>query len=258
MALSGGSLLLSLLTIFPLQASPNSGGLDISILSLIARSGLVAKGVLVVLLFFSIVSWAIIADRYFNYRRVRRQNGQFYRLFKKANSLSELANTSMRYKNSLFARMYLLVFGEVNQYTRGSGADVGAATIKTVGGIPFQVLDRAVEKAGLSEQAVLERNLSFLATTASSTPFIGLFGTVWGIITAFESIGGARSTDLSVVAPGIAEALIATAMGLAAAIPAVIGYNYFVHQIRSFNSEMEEFSLELLTMMERHGVVSKS
>ena len=119
------------------------------------------------------------------------------------------------------------------------------------------MLDRAVTRAGLSEQTKLEKNLSFLATTASATPFIGLFGTVWGIINAFESIAGARSTDLSVVAPGIAEALIATAMGLAAAIPAVIGYNYFVHAIRAFGSEMEEFSMELLTYAERHHVFVK-
>jgi biopolymer transport protein TolQ len=120
-----------------------------------------------------------------------------------------------------------------------------------------EMLDRAVTRAGLSEQTKLEKNLSFLATTASATPFIGLFGTVWGIINAFESIAGARSTDLSVVAPGIAEALIATAMGLAAAIPAVIGYNYFVHQIRAFGSEMEEFSMELMTFAERHHLFAK-
>ena len=119
------------------------------------------------------------------------------------------------------------------------------------------IIDRAIARAGLNETAKLESNLSFLATTASATPFIGLFGTVAGIIKAFESIAGARSTDLSVVAPGIAEALIATAMGLAAAIPAVIGYNYFVHQVRNFGSEMEEFSLELLTFIERQHLIAK-
>ena len=118
-------------------------------------------------------------------------------------------------------------------------------------------MDRAIGRAGLSEQAILEKNLSFLATTASACPFIGLFGTVWGIINAFEAIGGARSTDLSIVAPGIAEALIATAMGLAAAIPAVIGYNYLIHQVRNLTSEMEEFSMELMTHVEQQQVLSK-
>jgi biopolymer transport protein TolQ len=123
--------------------------------------------------------------------------------------------------------------------------------------ITHSQIDRAVSKAGLSEASALEKNLSFLATTASATPFIGLFGTVWGIINAFESIGAARSTDLSVVAPGIAEALIATAMGLAAAIPAVIGYNYFTHKIRDLTSEMEEFSIELQNFVESQHLVAK-
>jgi biopolymer transport protein TolQ len=130
-------------------------------------------------------------------------------------------------------------------------------TVKTVGTLTQEIVNRAITRAGLSETAKLEKNLSFLATTASATPFIGLFGTVWGIINAFESIGAARSTDLSIVAPGIAEALIATAMGLAAAIPAVIGYNYFEHQIRNFSSEMEEFSMELMTFLERQGIIQK-
>jgi biopolymer transport protein TolQ len=243
-----------LLTSFLLQeASPE--GWDASILDAIARSGTVSKAVLVILLFFSVVSWAIIADRYFAMRRIKHQNGQFYRLFKKATSLNDLANTALRYRSSLFARMYLLVFNDIQQHGRNETASTNPG--KTTALISHEVLDRAINRAGLSEQGKLEKNLSFLATTASATPFIGLFGTVWGIINAFESIAGARSTDLSVVAPGIAEALIATAMGLAAAIPAVIGYNYFVHAIRAFSSEMEEFSMEVTTFIERHQVFSK-
>lgn len=236
-----------LLTIFLLQAAAQ--GWDNSILTIISRSGLVAKGVLVLLLFFSIVSWAIIADRFFAFRRTRSQNGQFYRLFRKSNSMQDVANTAMRYRASVFARMYLIVHAELLPRSESS-----AATTK-VAPITREIVDRVVVRAGISEQSKLEKNLSFLATTASATPFIGLFGTVWGIINAFESIGGARSTDLSVVAPGIAEALIATAMGLAAAIPAVIGYNFFIHNVRAFASEMEEFSMELLTFVEHHQVV---
>lgn len=236
-----------LLTIFLLQAAAQ--GWDNSILTIISRSGLVAKGVLVLLLFFSIVSWAIIADRFFAFRRTRSQNGQFYRLFRKANSMQDVANTAMRYRASVFARMYLIVHAELLPRSESS-----AATTK-VAPVTREIVDRVVVRAGISEQSKLEKNLSFLATTASATPFIGLFGTVWGIINAFESIGGARSTDLSVVAPGIAEALIATAMGLAAAIPAVIGYNFFIHNVRAFASEMEEFSMELLTFVEHHQVV---
>lgn len=237
-----------LLTSVLIQAAVQ--GWDNSILTIISRSGLVAKGVLVLLLFFSIVSWAIIADRFFSFRRTRSQNAQFYRLFRKANSMQDLANTAMRYRASVFARMYLMVHSELQPRSESPGG-----TLKS--GIPLtrEVVDRSVVRSGISEQSKLEKNLSFLATTASASPFIGLFGTVWGIINAFESIGGARSTDLSVVAPGIAEALIATAMGLAAAIPAVIGYNFFIHNVRAFASEMEEFSMELLTFMEHHVVV---
>jgi biopolymer transport protein TolQ len=232
-------------------------GIDTSMLTIIQRSGMVAKGVLILLLFFSIVSWAIIADKYFSFRRARSQNGHFYRIFRKTASLSELATAASRWRHSPFAKMFLIVYNEVTHQMHGDMAGT-AATIK---GMPVPItherIARAVSKAGLSEASALEKNLSFLATTASATPFIGLFGTVWGIINAFESIGAARSTDLSIVAPGIAEALIATAMGLAAAIPAVIGYNYFTHKIRDLTSEMEEFSIELQNFVESQHLVAK-
>lgn len=243
-----------ILTVFLLQAQ--GSGWDSSVLNVIARSGAVSKGVLVVLLFFSIVSWAIIAEKFFAYRRIRHQNGQFYRLFKKATSMSELANTAMRYRHSVFARIYLLVYNDTIQRGDPTATGKTPGTMLT-GHVTPEIVDRSITRAGLSETGKLEATLGFLATTASATPFIGLFGTVWGIINAFESIAGAKSTDLSVVAPGIAEALIATAMGLAAAIPAVIGYNYLTNQVRSFGSEMEEFSLELLTFLERQQVISK-
>ena len=241
------------LTTFLLQAAEDW---DSSVLNIIARSGFVAKGVLVILLFFSIVSWAIIADKYFGLKRARRQNGQFYRLFRKSSNLADLATTAMRYRHGPFAKMYLVVFNEVTHQGRHDPSGT-APTVKSLMPLSHEVIDRAIGRSGLSEQSVVEKNLSFLATTASATPFIGLFGTVWGIINAFEAIGGSRSTDLSVVAPGIAEALIATAMGLAAAIPAVIGYNYFIHLIRNLTSEMEEFSMELLTFVEQQQLVAK-
>ena len=231
-------------------------GYDNSVLTIIQRSGLVSKAVLILLLFFSIVSWAIIADKYFSFKRARRQNGHFYRLFRKPGStLSELATAATKYRNSPFAQMLIIVYNEIIHPTHADMRD-SAPTMKFAAP-SHERIERAVSKAGLSETSALEKNLSFLATTASATPFIGLFGTVWGIINAFESIGVQRSTDLSVVAPGIAEALIATAMGLAAAIPAVIGYNYFIHQIRKLTSEMEEFSIELLNFVESQQLVAK-
>ena len=243
-----------LLTSFLLQAAP--GGWDNSIITIISRSGLVAKSVLVVLLFFSIVSWAVIADKFFAFKRARRQNAQFYRAFRKTTYLNELAGIAMRLRHSPFAKMFLVVYEEISRHSRGE-AGGATVTVKSIAPPSHEIMDRAIGRAGLSEQALLEKNLSFLATTASACPFIGLFGTVWGIINAFEAIGGARSTDLSIVAPGIAEALIATAMGLAAAIPAVIGYNYLIHQVRNLTSEMEEFSMELMTHIEQQQVLSK-
>lgn len=245
-----------LFTTFLLQATPSEVW-DSSILEVVSRSGPVAKLVLVLLLFFSIVSWAIIADRFFVYRRARRQNSQFYRLFRKSSSLNELANTALRFRHSVFAKMYLIVHNEISQHSRSEPEGRAPVAVKTASTLSPEIVDRAITRAGLSETSKLEKNLSFLATTASATPFIGLFGTVWGIINAFESIGAARSTDLSIVAPGIAEALIATAMGLAAAIPAVIGYNYFEHQLRNLSSEMEEFSMELMTFLERQQIIQK-
>jgi len=245
--------LLLLLTSFLAQAALE--GWDNSVLTIISRSGLVAKAVLVVLLFFSIVSWAIIADKYFSFKRARRHNGQFYRLFRKSTSLHELANVAIRHRHSPFAKMFLIIFNEVTHRTQEVSGS--APTVQGFPALSHERIERAVRKAGVSETSAIEKNLSFLATTASATPFIGLFGTVWGIINAFEAIGSVRSTDLSVVAPGIAEALIATAMGLAAAIPAVIGYNYFVHQIRNLSSEMEEFSIEMLTYVESQQLVTK-
>jgi biopolymer transport protein TolQ len=232
-------------------------GVDTSVLTIIQRSGFVAKAVLILLLFFSIVSWAIIADKYFSFRRARRQNGHFYRLFRKTPSFNETATAASRYRHSPFAKMYLIVYNEIIHHSP-SDSSGSAATIKGMQvPVTHERIARAVSKAGLSEASALEKNLSFLATTASATPFIGLFGTVWGIINAFEAIGAARSTDLSIVAPGIAEALIATAMGLAAAIPAVIGYNYFTHKIRDLSSEMEEFSIELQNFVEAQHLVAK-
>jgi biopolymer transport protein TolQ len=246
--------LVLLLTSFLLQAAP--GGWDNSIITIISRSGLVAKSVLVVLLFFSIVSWAVIADKFFAFKRARSQNGQFYRAFRKNTYLNDLAGTAARLRHSPFAKMFLVVYEEISRHSRGEPG-ASTATIKSITPATHEMMERAIGRGGLSEQQLLEKNLSFLATTASACPFIGLFGTVWGIINAFEAIGGARSTDLSIVAPGIAEALIATAMGLAAAIPAVIGYNYLIHQVRNMTQEMEEFSMELMTHIEQQQVLSK-
>jgi biopolymer transport protein TolQ len=203
-----------------------------NILQLILDAGLMVKFVLLVLMFFSVVSWAIIVKKFFHLRAAERESLSFYHSFKRTKDIETLFAASGKYVSSPIAN----VFREVV-------ADTPLDDLEQVG--------NALKRYEALETAKLERHLSFLATCGSATPFIGLFGTVWGIMSAFISIGEAGSASLAVVAPGIAEALIATAMGLVAAIPAVIAYNYYLSGSRRLGIEMEDFSAELLSMFGR-------
>ncbi|VAX31234.1 Tol-Pal system protein TolQ [hydrothermal vent metagenome] len=197
-----------------------------AILELILQAGLVVKGVLIILIFFSVVSWAIIFYKWRYFSRAKKETEAFTRAFHSGKDLKSLLHASRPLMVSPLARIFTAVYSE---------GKVGRDEVK-----------RALRRYEALEVARLERYLNFLATTGSTTPFIGLFGTVWGIMSAFKGIGAAGSASLAVVAPGIAEALIATAMGLAAAIPAVIGYNYFLSMAGRIIVEMEDFSEELL------------
>ena len=190
------------------------------------------KFVMLVLLFFSMVSWAIIIKKFFHLRGAARENLSFYHSFKRTTDLDTLFASSKKYQASPIANVFKSVC-----------TDTPLDDTEQV--------KNALRRFEALETAKLERHLSFLATCGSATPFIGLFGTVWGIMSAFMSIGEAGSASLSVVAPGIAEALIATAMGLVAAIPAVIAYNYYLTGARRLGVEMEDFSAELLSMLGR-------
>jgi len=141
-------------------------------------------------------------------------------------------------------------YGELKEVVEGGGVSEGSALSTDLGGV--ENVSRALRRATNSEITRLEKYLTFLATTGSTSPFIGLFGTVWGIMTAFEGIGRTGSASLAVVAPGIAEALIATAIGLVAAIPAVMAYNHFQHKIRVLIKEMDNFSTEFLNIVQRN------
>src|SRR5262244_3123129 len=205
------------------------------IVTLIKQTGIVAQVVLLVLLAFSILSWSIILTKWASLRRARAQSGRFLRAFRRALRLQDVAAVSDQFKPSPLVPVFENAYDEFRRQ--------GEQNIPAV--------QRAAQIAASEELTRLERRLPWLATTGAVTPFIGLFGTVWGIIDAFYGLGDAGAATLRAVAPGISEALITTAAGLAAAIPAVIAYNSFTHTMREFGSRMDDFSLELLNLIER-------
>src|SRR5215471_863172 len=208
------------------------------IFTLIQQTGLVAKLVLLILFVFSIVSWSIILSKWASLRRARTQSGRFLRAFRRAQRLQDVAAVSEQFKPSPLVPVFENGFQE---FRRGQS---------------ITAVQRATQIASSEELSRLERRLPWLATTGAVTPFIGLFGTVWGIIDAFHGLGTAGAATLRAVAPGISEALITTAAGLFAAIPAVIAYNQFTHHMREFGARMDDFSLELLNALERSLVGS--
>ena len=232
----------------PGTASANGG-----IAELILSAGPVAKFVLIVLAVFSIICWALIVEKWWEFRKIRRDTMSFVRIFREARRFSVVYAAAKKYRESPFAQLYLAAGQELA--TAFGGAEATDRMLEDgedgVGADILDTLNRAMRRAAGSEIERMERYLPFLATTASSAPFIGLFGTVWGIMTSFQSIGTQGSANLAVVAPGISEALIATAAGLAAAIPAVMGYNFYVNRVKYWASEMDGFLLDLLNAFSR-------
>ena len=222
------------------------------IISLVLHAGLVVKVVLAILLLFSAASWGIIAFKSSYLRRAARQNAAFLTVFRKSSRFSEVQASCGSLPLSPLVGLFQSGYAELTAQMRTQAADRpveggGRPTLRSL-----EAVDRALLRASTTEIARLEHRIAFLATTASITPYIGLFGTVWGIMTAFQAIGSAGSTSLGVVAPPIAEALVATAMGLFAAIPAVYFYNDLTSRVKAFANEMEDFSLEFLTIAERN------
>ena len=227
---------------------PPSDSLTANILELVTNAGPIAKFVLAVLLIFSIVSWALIIEKWAHFRKIRRQTVAFLRIFLEGRRPSLVQAATKKYRESPLAQMYAAAYQEFSAITEVvdrvlDDEDFGPQRLEAV--------SRAMRRTAALEIAKLERYLPFLATTASSTPFIGLFGTVWGIMAAFHGIGKQGSASLAVVAPGISEALIATAAGLAAAIPAVMGYNFFVSRVKQWATEMDGFTMDLLNLLIR-------
>jgi biopolymer transport protein TolQ len=233
-------------------AVPPDGGVGGGVLRMVLRSSSVAQLVLLILALFSVVSWGVTLYKLWTFRRAVRQSAAFLDVFRKSNRFSEVQAVCKSLGDSPLVGIFQAGYAELNAQLRqtGDGAADGTASHPVMRSV--QALDRALLRASALEVGKLEDRVPFLATTASITPFIGLFGTVWGIINAFDSIGQTSSTSLAVVAPGIAEALIATAAGLFAAIPAVYFYNRLAQQVKVFATGMDDFSLEFLNIAERN------
>jgi biopolymer transport protein TolQ len=235
-----------------LQAPPPSGGAFGNIPAYLSHIGPVGIAILVLLGIFSFISWAIIIYKGIALHRAHTQSETFLQVFRKSNKFSEVNSVCVQLKASPLVGVFQAGYLEVNQQVRGGsqGSTATPAARPTVKSLDS--LSRALARAATVEATRLERRVTFLATTASVSPFVGLFGTVWGIMTAFGDIGRSQSASLAIVAPGISEALITTAMGLLAAIPAAVFYNFYNSRIRVLASMMDDFALEFLNIVERN------
>src|SRR3984957_7423406 len=211
------------------------------IVDMISNSGAVAKLILLALLAFSLISWSIILTKWSLLRRARAQSGRFVRAFRKAQRLQDVAAVAEQFRPSPLVGVFE---GGFEEYRRQGAAANGIIRSPLA-------IQRAMQIANSEELTRFERNMPWLAITGAVTPFVGLFGTVWGIIDAFHGLGTAGAATLRAVAPGISEALITTAAGLAAAIPAVIAYNLLGSSIREFAARGDDFALEMLNAVER-------
>ena len=250
-----GSPLVALLLQAAAGAAPES--YSTGIVSLIARSTAITIAILITLGLLSIWSWGIFLYKWWTFRRAARQSAQFLEVFRRSNKFSEVQAVCRSLGDSPLVGLFQTGYAELTAQLRQNAPDVsngpnprapaGRPTLKSV-----TAVDRALLRASAVEVNKLEGRVSFLATVASMAPFIGLFGTVWGIMSAFEQIGVTGSTSLQAVGTPIAEALVATAAGLAAAIPAVVFYNYLTHRVKLFASEMDDFAMEFLNISERN------
>lgn len=214
--------------------------LQLSIVELIMEASVMSKFVLALLLAASLLSWTIILAKHRQFKSSQQTNRSFLRAFRKAPSLDSVAVAVEQFRAAPLTAVFDFGYQEVSRQTQTKGTVSNKVA-----------LERSLQMGISEEIARLERNMSWLATTATVSPFVGLFGTVLGIIDAFQGLGMAGSSSLRAVAPGISEALIATAAGLAAAIPAAIAYNQFGHRIKEITARMDDFSLEFMNMTER-------
>jgi len=226
---------------------------QLSIANMVLNAGPVGQLVMVTLLLFSIISWSIIFTKARLFRKSRRQSSDFLEHFWSSNNLSEANSITDEYPFCPEAGVFSAGYSELQKINRIRNRKEARTTPETLDMhlATLENLKRAMRKAESQELAKLGRALSFLATTGSSAPFIGLFGTVWGIMASFHDIGVRGSASLAVVAPGISEALVATAAGLAVAIPAVIFYNHYSSKLDDIDGDIQNFSTDLVNLVER-------
>lgn len=206
---------------------------EIGLVSMLQKTGTVSKIVLAILLVFSVWSWGIILAKALLFRKVNSESGTFWRIFRKGQSLSEIATACEVLKFTPLVAVF------------NSGATLAAKRKPNT-----NALQRVMQRSASAQLTALEKRLTFLATTASAAPFVGLFGTVVAILNSFQSLAAAESASLKAVGPDIADALLATAFGLFAAIPAVIAYNQFVYRLRNIGGELDELQTEMLNIAE--------
>ena len=240
----------------PVRAENLSGGQD-PLVTFFRETSLTAKVVLGVLLLFSLISWIIIFAKYLRLAKITRQSDRFVAFFRKSKRFSEVNTVAGELGDSPLTTLFKAGYAELDAQIKAvrpeespvttMSLQAGKLLIKNISGV-----ERALERAIGIEVTRLTANMTFLATTASACPFIGLFGTVWGIMQSFRAIGQSGSTSIAAVAPGISEALVNTAAGLAAAIPAMIFYNYFMGKVRDQRAGMEDFALEFINLAERN------
>ncbi len=214
--------------------------LQVDLLDYIRRTTPILQAIIVILLIFSVTSWTIIFSKWSALRRARQSNARFLRAFRKANGLEAVMVASEQFRPSPLVSVFDFGYTEINRQVQTRGGFSNKAA-----------LERSLQLGTNEELARLEHNLNWLATTASVSPFIGLFGTVLGIIRAFEMLGSSGGTSLAAVGPGISEALFATAVGLFAAIPAAVFYNHFGHMLKELGARMDDFTLEFINLAER-------
>ena len=233
------------------QVAPAGGlGDGEGIVGLFLGSGPMGKAVFALLALFSLASWTIMIGKFFQLARSARHTRQFLDTFRRSRKFSEVNAATSRHVASALVGLFQAGYVEIDAQVKARREEEpagGKYRIKSLTGV-----ERSLRRAMAVELQLLAKGTPFLATTAAACPFIGLFGTVWGIMVAFNDIGATGSTSIVAVAPGIAEALVNTAAGLAAAIPALVGYNYFGARLRALRSEMEDFILEFMNLAERN------
>jgi len=242
-------------TTLTLLAQPAQVGGSPSLIDFFLRSGPMAKVVLGILVGFSLISWGIMFWKGAQLQRADRHGRRFLEVFRRSKRFSDVTASLARVHASPLAGIFQAGYAEIDSQLKSAPASSHPGAEREVPRYRVRSLasvERSLRRAAQMEIGELTRATPFLATTAAATPFIGLFGTVWGIMVAFQNIGMTGSTSLDTIAPGIAEALINTAAGLAAAIPALIGYNYFAHRLRTLRGRMEDFVYEFLNLTERN------